>query len=385
MKGRKMRRKSSSSKKVICWSFAGALVPHLSGTTTAVSALAVQRHGLISRADAIESPLGSDDPTRNELKQNRPWSAPNALSEDYYRRKYLPPEHTLRVCNAYPYTKPMNLYLNDVDLFGGLEYKDCVDFVDLKLLPGDNIRFKTEVDHHERGAGIFEIADIPDDEATTLLLVVTRHGRSSNAVAFQSHVFKASKDAQVAVLDTFQGLSPSGEAGRVEIMHEGASKTPHGRPETLPFGRVNRINAGVYDLILDDRLMGTADNAVREFIALPGHDYVVLRVGIEDEPEANDGPQEGVSELGDKNPVPGDASFPEELVLFPLSDPTRLVGYRRGGMPDSIFWFLLCAFCFLVVYVGYTHGGKMTTAAGGAAGRVFTPRGSAAVEGTATA
>ncbi|CAD7932602.1 unnamed protein product [Amoebophrya sp. A120] len=256
----------------------------------------------------------------------------------------------LRICNAYPYAKPMNVFLNDVELYGGMEYKECEDFVDLNLLPGDTIRFKTEVDHHQHSAGIFEIADLPNEKATTLLLVITRHDTHSNAVAFQSHVFQHDpKHAQVAVIDAYRGTNPA----RVQIMHENAVYSPSASVEQLPIGRVNKINGGMFDLILDDgssTQKETAvdapptpdDNQLYKFVALPGHDYVVLRTGIEDEKEEDDGAQEDEA-AGADNPVPGDVSFPEELVVFPLSDPNRLLMGEHGG-----YWFLDTKFVLLM-------------------------------------
>ena len=55
-------------------------------------------------------------------------------------------------------------------------------------------------------------------------------------------------------------------------------------------------------------------------MALPTHDYVVLRVGVLDPPEEGE-PEE---------PIPGDKTYDDELVIFPLSDSSRLQSTAAG-------------------------------------------------------
>lgn len=283
-------------------------------------------------ATLLETGSSSVDETPGE-EEPRPWE------RTIERHAHV--KHTLRICNAYPYNKPMNIELNEVELYGGMEYKECDDFVNLNLEPGDQLRFKTEVDYHQHSAGIFEIADLPH-YSSTLLLVISRHDKISNAVQFESHVFRNSENAQVAVVDTFKGANKA----RIQIMDAGGEVGTHGGPEPLPFGSVHRINTGLYEIAMDESY-GRHDNIVKKLVALPMHNYVVLRMGIEDDPEAEDGPQEG------PNPIPGDKSYPEQLIVFPLSDASRLKGAAtpaRGSVSivglalitvmASRYWFL---------------------------------------------
>lgn len=247
---------------------------------------------------------------------SKPWELPMTSGPG------MRPKHTLRICNAYPFSEPMDLYLNEVELYGGMKYKECDDFVNLNLVPGDNLRFKTMVDHHIHTAGIFEIADLPK-YSSTLLLVISRHDIASNSVVFESHVFRHSDDAQIAVVDTFRGR----DKARLRILHQNLADQ-QSEPEMLPFGSVHRINSGSYELVMDEKSMDTRDNIEKPIVALPRHDYVVLRVGIEDPPEPEDGPQEG------PNPIPGDKSYTEELIVFPLSDEKRLQPSSKGWFSD---------------------------------------------------
>lgn len=275
----------------------------------------VSAHSLASRTRShkhrILHQLRRTSATLLETGQPEEGEAPKPWEDVTERHAHI--RHTLRICNAYPFTKPMNIFLNEVELYGGMEYKECDDFVNLNLMPGDQLRFMTEVDYHQHSAGIFEIADLPH-YSSTLLLVISRHDIESNAVAFESHVFRNSENAQVAVVDTFKGRNKA----RIQILDAQGEVGTHGAPEPLPFGSVHRINTGLYDIAMDESY-GKHDNMIKKLVALPMHNYVVLRTGIEDPPEKEDGAvQEGY------NPIPGDKSYLEDLIVFPLSDVNRL-------------------------------------------------------------
>merc|ERR1719401_2429851 len=122
----------------------------------------------------------------------------------------------------------------------------------------------TEVDYHQHSAGIFEIADLPH-YSSTLLLVISRHDIQSNAVNFESHVFRNSENAQVAVVDTFKGRNKA----RIQIMDAHGEVGTHGEPEGY-------------------------------------------------------------------NPIPGDKSYNEDLIVFPLSDANRLKGAATRGRGDAV-------------------------------------------------
>ena len=136
-------------------------------------------------------------------------------------------------------------------------------------------------------------------------------------------MFRDDQSAQIAVIDTVRGEprknDPQGNswgkavAGtEIAIEHRG-EEIKHSVPEQLPYGSVHKINSGLYNLVLKEKKS--------EFVALPTHDYVVMRVGVLDPPEENE-PEEGE--------IPGDVSYDDELVVFPLSDASRLQSGARG-------------------------------------------------------
>lgn len=174
----------------------------------------------------------------------------------------------------------------------------------------------------------------------------------------------------------------------VEIMRE---QGRHG-VEALPYGKVNKINPGVFDLRLQLSEIAPQEESseathqdsraadTKAFVALPGHDYVVLRVGVRDPAEEDDGPQEDTA-AGAENPVPGDVSFPEELVVFPLSDANRLKHSREYKyFLDTKMFLLLClvAFiCFLVFRPDPKRGGESLFSAATAAAQTSVQVGAA--------
>lgn len=211
----------------------GHAAPQLPGTGEAMQPSSVQLHG----------------------KPEKPWEMAAFRHANTF--------HTLRICNAYPYDKQMRILLNEVELFGGMEYKECDDFANLHLTAGDQLRFLTEVDHHEKTAGIFEISQIPKKYSTTLVLIAQRSNGYSNSMKFESHIFRHDGSAQIAVIDTVRG-EPRGKKNKsgpipgteVSIEHRG-EEVKHSEPEQLPYGSVHKINSGrEEDLLFHQGVVG---------------------------------------------------------------------------------------------------------------------------------
>mmetsp|Transcript_25841 Transcript_25841/g.74705 ORF Transcript_25841/g.74705 Transcript_25841/m.74705 type:complete len:274 (+) Transcript_25841:51-872(+) len=194
-------------------------------------------------------------------------------------------EHRLRVCNAYPYAGSLDVYRNKGERLTGKEpmaYKDCRDF-SVPLLSGDRLEFKVG----ELSAGTFAISDLPNNDAL-LLLVIHRHDTLSTAVAFESHVFANLLNAQIAIINTYQGKSRS----TLRIFDpQGSSEAQ--RSETLRFDSVVAVNQGRYEVALHTKNITWMK---RELVALNRQSYVVFRTGVE-------------AEQG--------ASYDEELVVYP--------------------------------------------------------------------
>merc|ERR1719506_1884597 len=96
--------------------------------------------------------------------------------------KALEFKHRLRVCNAYPYNAPLDVFLAKEKLTEeSMPYKACKDFM-APLQAGDKLEFKVG----GASAGTFSVSDLPNNDAV-LLLVIHRHDTLSTAVSFESH------------------------------------------------------------------------------------------------------------------------------------------------------------------------------------------------------
>ena len=106
---------------------------------------------------------------------------------------------------------------------------------------GDKLEFKVG----DASAGTFSVSDLPNNDAT-LLLVIHRHDTLSTAVAFESHVFANLANAQVAVIDTYKGKAQAVP----KIKDEAGSNMT--RSEELRYNSVVAVNEGKYRVSLDD-------------------------------------------------------------------------------------------------------------------------------------
>lgn len=198
-------------------------------------------------------------------------------------------KHRLRVCNAYPYGGPLDVYRAKEKLTDEpMAYKACKEFK-IQLLMGDKIMFKVEDQH----VGTFAVASMPENDAI-LLLVISRHDTDSAAVSFESHIFANLLNAQLAVIDTYKGQS------KATLRIEDNSQADKKRSEELRYDSVVAINPGRFNIVLS----GDADKkhpASRhaDLVAVNREAYVALRVGVE-------------AEKG--------TSYPEEVIVFPHSD-----------------------------------------------------------------
>eukprot|EP00929_Paragymnodinium_shiwhaense_P050648 TRINITY_DN254_c0_g6_i1.p1 TRINITY_DN254_c0_g6~~TRINITY_DN254_c0_g6_i1.p1 ORF type:complete len:285 (+),score=88.62 TRINITY_DN254_c0_g6_i1:71-925(+) len=209
--------------------------------------------------------------------------------------------HKLRICNAYPDASGIDVFKGENEKLtkdAPMSYKACQDFAS-PLKSGDKLEFKIG----ESGAGSFAVAELPDNDAT-LLLVVHRHDAKSTAVSFESHVFGNLESPQVAVIDTYRGA----KQGNLKIKDEPVSKKDKkhkkhesSRSEDLRYNSVVAVDIGKYDVALDDETGSEVSKSA--FVALNRESYVVLRVGV----DGKDG-----------------GEYPEEVVVFPQSNPAEL-------------------------------------------------------------
>mmetsp|Transcript_78020 Transcript_78020/g.135249 ORF Transcript_78020/g.135249 Transcript_78020/m.135249 type:complete len:286 (+) Transcript_78020:102-959(+) len=202
-------------------------------------------------------------------------------------------KHRLRVCNAYPYSGALDIYRGQEKLTGSpMPYKTCQEF-DPNLQSGDRLDFKMG----DAGAGAFSVSDLPANDAV-LVLVIYRHDTLSTAVSFESHVFANLMNAQIAVIDSYKG--PAQAVLRIQDVQD--AKTL--RDEELRYDSVVAVNPGMYQVVLEGAEDGKAKHK-KALVALNRESYVVVRCGVQ-------------AEQG--------ASYPEELIVFPKSDPAMLTG-----------------------------------------------------------
>jgi len=218
-------------------------------------------------------------------------------------------KHRLRVCNAYPYVAALDVYRSTEEKLTSespMPYKSCKDFVS-PLKVGDKLEFKVG----DVSAGTFSVSDLPNNDAV-LLLVIHRHDTLSTAVAFESHVFANLLNAQVAIIDTYKGARKA----KLQIMDGGGAGSKQ-RSEELRYDSVVAVNPGKYEVVLSD--IAGKPEAKSQLVALDRESYVVLRTGVE--------AQQG-------------QSYPEELVVYPISDTMALhrtrSGSSRGAAPVAL-------------------------------------------------
>jgi hypothetical protein len=210
--------------------------------------------------------------------------------------KALEFKHRLRVCNAYPYSSALDIYLTKDKLTDSpMGYKSCKDFTH-PLKSGDKLDFRVG----DASAGTFAVSDLPNNDAI-LLLVIHRHDALSTAVSFESHVFANLVNAQVAVIDTYKGKAVSTPKIKDVPSKDDKKAVSQSRLEELRYNSVVAINPGRYMVELDDSAGKMA--AQSELVALNRESYVVIRAGV----EATQGP-----------------AYPQELIIYPNSDASLL-------------------------------------------------------------
>jgi hypothetical protein len=215
-------------------------------------------------------------------------------------------KQTLRICNAYPEGVAMDAFLGSLQLTKEkmLPYKGCGEY-DVDLSPGTKVDFRVG----ESTVGTFTVSDLPQSDAT-LLLVIHRRDAKSSAVSFESHVFPDSVQAQVAVVDTYRGKSVS------EVLIQDASNVTARRQELLRFSTVVAVAPGDYEVILSG---DGVQRSVTQFAAKMHNAYVVLRVGV----DSLRGP-----------------SYPEELVIFPETQ--QAIAAHSGAARAGFLGALAC-------------------------------------------
>lgn len=225
--------------------------------------------------------------------------------------------HRLRICNAYPNRLPL-------DVFEGhrrkltenepLAYKACRDFL-VVLKVGAQLDFSLG----GHSAGIFVVQSLPSDRSVLLLVVRRTHDADSNAVAFTSHLFAPHEGVQVAVVDAYTGTERAlASVGHVWPQKQGETASK----QLLKYNSMVTLGEGMYDV----NISRTDGHAMQrsQLVALNHESYVILRTGLE-------------ADEGD--------SFPDELVVYPLSDASHL---PKPSGAQAKPWFLSAVIAAMV-------------------------------------
>lgn len=208
-------------------------------------------------------------------------------------------ETKLRICNAYPYAKDSQVQVFDLDI----PYKQCQE-MHKHVREGDQIDFFTM--GKKILVGSFEIQEVPQQDSL-MLLVIQPHDSTSTGVAFQSHAFANTADAQVALLDGSVGEKRD---SLVEIRDDlPVTSRYKSRTEKLRFNSVVAIHPGFYKV-------GTNKVAMHQLSAEPQEKYSVVRVGVK----------------GAEN----EAQFPEDIIVFPSSNAAAMS--VSSLLVAALFW-----------------------------------------------
>lgn len=235
-----------------------------------------------------------------------------------------PSKLNLRLCNAFTDSTPVAVMLKpmaknaaDVNLTEHelLQYKSCRDWP-ISIGRGDTFEFIKQGGQ----LGAFQVTSVPQWDAT-LLLIFRRKGSSSRP-SFISHIFSKTKNAQLAVLDMYNG--PSKHAVAIQQSKEEAvDKKGHALSvleENLAYDSVVAVAHGNYMFALtgnDKRTKHPPHARSIPFTVVPGTSYVAMRVGTSDKPE-----------------------FPEELVVFP-SSAAHCIGVLSSTLVAAVLLTLL--------------------------------------------
>lgn len=214
--------------------------------------------------------------------------AESRISSSFLRK--IQYHRVLRVCNAYPHSSALDVSIDNTTLTREpLQYKRCSDFTpELDGVQAVDFKIKDAL------VGTFTISELPLGDAM-LVMVVHRHDTSSTSVAFTSHTFAPQTLPQIAIMDTYKGATQ----GNVRIQDAATTN----QSELLRYDSVVAVDPGHYKVGLKNPHTSANLTAITPLVALPHHNYVVLRCGVE--------AQEGLA-------------FPQELVVFPQFDAKEL-------------------------------------------------------------
>lgn len=215
---------------------------------------------------------------------------------NFMQHRHRHAQHRLRICNAYPNRLPFEVFQGHRTRLTAadepLAYKACRDFL-VGLKVGEQLQFRLG----GHSAGIFVVQSMPSDKSVLLLVVRRTKNMESNAVAFTSHLFAPHEAAQVAVVDAYTGT----EHATASIGHVWPQKQGEPASNQLRYNSMVTIGQGMYEV----NVSGGNGHAMQrsQLVALSHESYVILRIGLD-------------ADNGD--------SFPDELVVYPLSDASRL-------------------------------------------------------------
>lgn len=230
------------------------------------------------------------------------------------------------VCNAYAHRKPLAVVRMRSQLkvtTEPLAYKSCTSAV-VPLVEQDEFQFILG----DYEIGTFLAGTIPE-LSTTLLLVARRRNNLTMQASFESHKFKELQNAQVVLIDAYNGdkngpvlLADNPEIDTKSDNLRDAPKKVERRLEQMAYNTVRTVSPGHYLL----RLPGGTKEYQMNVSSSPSK-TIVLHVGTDD------GSADSTSR-----------PFPEELALFQSS------GYLASPAASSLLFVAFVAMLSAAFY-----------------------------------
>uniref|UniRef100_A0A0G4HB13 DUF4397 domain-containing protein n=1 Tax=Chromera velia CCMP2878 TaxID=1169474 RepID=A0A0G4HB13_9ALVE len=188
-------------------------------------------------------------------------------------------QQELAVCNLYPATDGVLIYLNSqpVNVGSPLMYRNCTLY-STSLKDGDKI----DVQLGSELKGTYQVTMVPSAK-TVMALAIVRASTADAKIDFKSHVFAGDiESTQLATVDAYVGKG-SDSALFVEDPH--SYPEDKRRQEALKFDSVAAVTPGKYVIALrqkaaDDAKASSGEPlSMAEFEPAAGKMYVVFRTG----------------------------------------------------------------------------------------------------------
>lgn len=208
----------------------------------------------------------------------------------------------LRICNAFA-AEQISMFFKDEDLTSGkaMEFKECRKF-EISIKKGDTLEFKSA---NKSLSGVFTVWEVPECDAVLVLVPHKRKG-AEDEVSFLSHAFCPTKNAQVAVIDAYNGKPAEMSIADLNTKEQASEK--------MSVDTVLAVAPGSYGINIK---LGEDKKNIK-FEAKASESYVVLHTGWDGDTKKNTVPQDLVL-------------FPSDAAAWPESKPSKQDTKEKSG------------------------------------------------------